>query len=67
MLLNQRTYEAEYHTYDTTAAVLTETEISQIKNQIKELPHYENETEMLYSIAVDWNVTIAVVKYIMSL
>lgn len=67
MLLNQRTYETEYHNYDTVASVLTEAEISQIKNQTKELPQYENELEMLYTIAVDWSITIAVVKYIMSL
>jgi len=68
MLLNQATYEKEYQNYDSTIKALTVEEINQIKNQIKtERSCFENETEMLYFIAVDWSITIAVVKQIMSL
>lgn len=68
MLLNQATYEKEYQNYDVTIKALTVEEINQIKNQIKtECSCFENETEMLYFIAVDWSITIAVVKQIMSL
>jgi len=67
-MLNQRTYEMECMNYDTTVSVLTAAEIDQVKDQIKnELPYFENKTEMLYFIAVDWSITISVVKYIMSL
>ena len=67
-MLNQKTYEMEYNTYDATVTALTEIEINQIKNQIKnELSCFENTTELLYFIAVDWSITISVVKYIMSL
>lgn len=68
MLLNQATYEKEYQNYDAAIKALNTKEINQIKNQIEtERSCFENEAEMLYSIAVDWSITIAVVKQIMSL
>ena len=68
MLLNQTTYEKEYQSYDSTIKALTAAEVDQIKNQIEtECSCFENETEMLYFIAVDWSITIAVVKQLMSL
>jgi hypothetical protein len=67
-MLNQTTYEKEYQNYDSTIKALSTEEINQIKNQIEtESSCFENEEEMLYFIAVDWSITIAVVKQIMSL
>lgn len=65
MLTNQRTYETEYKNYDSSIKVLTKKEINQIKEQAKkERACFENEMEMFYFLAVDWSITIIVVKYL---
>lgn len=67
-MLNQTTYEKEYQNYDSTIKALSTEEVNLIKNQIEtENSCFEDKAEMLYFIAVDWSITIAVVKQIMSL
>lgn len=68
MLLNQRTYETEYTEYTTCIENLTENEIVQIKEQFKnELSNDCSKMETIYTVAVDWSITISLLKYILSL
>ena len=66
-ILNQETYEIEKNLYSSSISDLTQDEIEEIKNQIKDEKKWYTPIELLYSIAVDWHVIIILVKYIMSL
>lgn len=66
MMTNEMIYKTELNNLDTTIEVLTKEEREEIRTSYKEelKKDYENETEILYFLAVDWNITIAVVKAI---
>ena len=66
-ILNQETYEIEKNLYSSSLSDLTKNEIEEIKSQIENEKKWYTPIELLYSIAVDWHITIIVIKYIMSL
>lgn len=66
MMTNEMIYKAEMNNLDTTIEALTKEEREEVRVSYKEelKKDYENETEILFFLAVDWNITIAVVKAI---
>lgn len=66
MMTNEMIYKTELNNLDTTIEVLTKEEREEIRTSYKEelKKDYENETEIFYFLAIDWNITIAVVKSI---
>jgi len=66
-ILNQETYEIEKNLYSSSISDLTQDEIEKIKKQIEREKKWYTPIELLYFIAVDWRITITLIKYIMSL